>query len=276
MTSVTREMIRDALDRFNIEKESVLLVHSSLKALGHIEGGADAVIDSLRETVSAGTLVMPTLSQKNWETVFEDWSLDRPSDTGYITEVFRLREDSLRSDNATHSVAAAGRHAGDIVGGDPRGGARFGIFGDYCFSSQSPWQRMFDSRSRYGVNCYALFWGVSMKYHTFKHFSEYRFVEWALERIGDPEKRLMMRNKLTSYDRFAERPLVWPFYSSHDFQQRLEEKGIARKVALGDGELILCDVFDAVCETDRALREESATMLSGAGLDWYNEAMLYW
>lgn len=279
MATLTKEVINEALTQFGIESDSILLVHSSLKALGRIEGGADTVIDALRETVSDGTLVMPTLSQKNWETVFEDWSLDRPSDTGLITETFRLREGSLRSDNATHSVAASGKHAADIVGGDPKGGARYGIFGDYCFSSESPWQRMFDSRERYGVKAYVMFWGVTMKYHTFKHFSEYRFVEWVLNNIPDAQNREMMKDKLAHYGKIAEGPLVWPFYNSYDFQLRLEKLGLVKKIPLGEGEVICCDIFDAVTETDRALRENSEEILglgNKAGLAWYLEARKYW
>ena len=279
MSELTKDVIIDALKAFEIESDSILLVHSSLKALGHIEGGADTVIDSLHSTVPNGTLVMPTLSQKNWETVFQDWSLDRPSDTGLITEIFRRREGSLRSDNATHSVAASGKHAADIVGGDPKGGARCGIFGDFCFSSESAWQRMYDSRQRYGVKAYVMFWGVTMKYHTFKHFVEYRFVEWVLEKISDPEKREMMKNKLACYERFAERPIVWPFYNSYEFQLQLEEKGMVKKIALGEGDIICCDIFDTVNETDKAFREEDPKLFetaNRAGLEWYFEAKKYW
>ena len=279
MTILTKDTINNALNSFEIEKNSILLVHSSLKALGYIEGGADTVIDSLSELVPNGTLVMPTLSQKNWETVFEDWSLDRPSDTGFITETFRLREGSLRSDNATHSVAASGKHASDIVGGDPKGGERYGIFGNFCFSSESPWQRMYDSRERYGVKAYVMFWGCTMKYHTFKHFSEYRFVEWVLNKIPDAENREMMKDKLACYGKPWNDAIVWPFYSSLMFQQRLEELGIAKKIAVGNGEIICCDIFDAVSETDSALRENTEEILGAqnkAGLDWYLEARKYW
>jgi len=113
---LTKEMLTQALACFGIEKDSILLVHSSLKALGQIEGGAQTVIAALEETVCDGTLVMPTLSQQNWETVFEDWHMDRPSDVGYITECFRKQKGSLRSDDPTHSVAARGKHAARIVG----------------------------------------------------------------------------------------------------------------------------------------------------------------
>ena len=139
---------------------------------------------------------------------------------------------------------------------------------------------MYDSRERYGVKSYVMFWGCTMKYHTFKHFSEYRFVEWVLDRIADPEKKDMMREKLTSYEKFAERPLVWPFYRSYDFQLELEKLGIAKKISLGEGEIVCCDVFDAVSETDRALRGERGEKMlrlgNPAGLEWYLEAKKYW
>ena len=63
------------------------------------------------------------------------------------------------------------------------------------------------------------------------------------------------------------------------FQQRLEELGIAKKIAIGNGEIICCDIFDAVSETDRALRENTEEILGAqnkAGLDWYLEARKYW
>ena len=40
-----------------------VIVHSSLSALGHVEGGADTVIDALKELLTEeGTLLFPALS----------------------------------------------------------------------------------------------------------------------------------------------------------------------------------------------------------------------
>ena len=122
--------MRAALDSFGIEKDSIILTHSSLKAPGVTEDGPDGVIKAISDTVPDGTVVFPTLSQKNWSTVFEDWHMDRPSDVGLISETFRTQEGSLRSNNATHSVAARGVHASDIVSGPHDKGARFGIFAE--------------------------------------------------------------------------------------------------------------------------------------------------
>lgn len=37
-----------------------LKVHASMRAIGEIEGGADTLIDALKETVPEGLLVIPT------------------------------------------------------------------------------------------------------------------------------------------------------------------------------------------------------------------------
>ncbi len=272
---LTKEMLVEALKGFHIEKNSILLVHSSLKSLGKIDGGAETVIAALRQTVCEGTLVMPTLSSKNWDTVFEDWSMDRPSDTGLITETFRLQKGTYRSDNETHSVAASGVHARDLTAGKKGVGARYGIFGDYCFSTQSAWQRMYDSRTRYGVKAYVLFWGVSMLYNTFKHFAEYRLVEELLSGVQDEKTRTALKAELSHYP-FppVAKPweLVWPFYDSLAYQDVLLKRGIAKKIAVGEGELLCTDVFDSVNAVEKDLRERSKEMLYEKAYAWVEKA----
>lgn len=269
---LTKEFLLESLTPLNIEKDSILLVHSSLKSLGMIDGGAETVISVLEALIPEGTLVMPTLSQKNWDTVFEDWHMDRPSDTGLITEVFRKQSGSLRSDNATHSVAARGRLAHDLVSGNPTVGARFGVFGNYCFSHESPWQRMYESRIRYGAKAYVLFWGVDMMYHTFKHFCEYRFVEEILNGIPNPKEREAIKNQLTGYPWPKDMSLLWPFYNSQEFAQRLFKLGLLKRLSVGNGEIFCCDIFECVNATDEALRNDTANMLSPEAYAWYLEA----
>ena len=269
---LTKDYLIQKLLTLDIEPDSVLLVHSSLKSLGIIDGGPETVISALEAVIPDGTLVMPTLSQKNWDTIFEDWHLDRPSEVGLITEVFRKQCGSLRSDNATHSVAARGRDASEIVGGDPFAGARYGVFGNYCFSHESPWQRMYDSRERYGVKAYVLFWGVSMKYHTFKHFCEYRFVEDVLSGIEDHVSREEMKNRLSGYPWKKGVPLLWPFYDSEKFTEKLEDNGLIKRISVGNGEILCADIFDCVNATDHALRTNTENMISKEVCEWYLDA----
>ena len=273
--TVTKEDMNEALLALGFEKDSILLTHSSLKSLGKIEGGAPGVIEALWRAVPNGTLVFPTLSQKNWSTVFEDWHMDRPSDVGLISETFRTQEGSLRSNNATHSVAARGVHASDIVSGPHDKGARFGIFGFYSFSHYSPWQKMYDSREKYGVRAYVLFWGVSMMYNTFKHFCEYRFIEKILSDIRNDEEREALKSELGVYGNAkgtTEETIMWPFYNSEKFSEVLLAEGIAKKVDLGEGSLIACDIFDMVNRTERALAEDTENMLHPRIYEWVKRA----
>ena len=273
--TVTKKDMRDALDALGIERDAILLTHSSLKSPGITEGGAEGVIAAIEATVPDGTVVFPTLSQKNFERAFEDWSLDRPSDVGTITETFRLQAGSLRSDNPTHSVAARGKYAADLVKDHACGKIRYGVFGDLCFGYESPWQRMFDSRTRYGVRCYVLFWGVDSVYNTFKHFAEYRLTEELLDALSDDGRREYFKARLLHKPETTPpegESQVWPFYHAKTLEGELFEAGIARKVPLGNSELLIFDIYEMMTYTERLLRTSPERILHDrAVLDWIDE-----
>ena len=67
---VSRADMRAALDSFGIEKDAIILTHSSLKSCGKIEDGAEGVIDAIVNTVPDGTVVFPALVHTNWATVY--------------------------------------------------------------------------------------------------------------------------------------------------------------------------------------------------------------
>lgn len=276
---VTMEDMRRALDAFGIEKDGILLTHSSLKALGHIQGGPEAVIQAIEDTVPQGTVVFPTLSQKNFHTALEDWTMDRPSDVGVITETFRLQPGSLRSDNPTHSVAARGKHAEDLVSGHATGRGRYSPFCDLSFGYESPWQRIFDSNTRYGVPSYALMWGVSTARNTLKHFAEHRSVERLLSAIPDGEKRRAMTLELKHNPPVAPPEgveQIYPFFKARLVEPMLFERGIARRVALGQGSLILCHVQTMVLFMEDMLENHPEQIIEDPKVaDWFLRAKKY-
>ena len=67
---VSRADMRAALDALHIEKDAILLTHSSLKSCGKIEGGAEGVIDAIVDTVPDGTVVFPALVHTNWADIW--------------------------------------------------------------------------------------------------------------------------------------------------------------------------------------------------------------
>ena len=266
--------MRAALDSFGIEDDSIILTHSSLKAPGITEDGADGVIKAIMDTVPNGTVVFPTLSQKNWGTVYQDWHLNRPSDVGFISETFRRDYSTHRSDNATHSVAARGKPAKEITEGHALSPERFCLFGNYCFSQNSPWQKMYDSRTNYGVRAYVLFWGVNMRYNTLKHLAEARFVEYTLGQIRDNKKREAVKAKVSRYPYNSTEPgFFWPFYSSENFMTTLEEEGLLRRAKLGKSELILCDIFEATARVEKAMIETPEKIFGAHVIEWIKIAL---
>ncbi len=129
---VTKGQVIQDLRKLGIEKGEVILVHSSLKSIGFVEGGTETVIDALMETVGThGTLAMPCLSLSGpmVETLEHSSIFDpkrTPSTVGAITEAFRKRQGVHRSIHPTHSISAWGAKAEWITSGHENAGTNFG------------------------------------------------------------------------------------------------------------------------------------------------------
>jgi len=111
------EAIVTNLADLGVRRGDLLLVHSSLKALGPVPGGPEIVILGLLAALGArGTLLLPALS---YASVSENQPRFDPASTpvcvGAIPEHFRTRACTLRSVHPTHSVCAAGAKASEIV-----------------------------------------------------------------------------------------------------------------------------------------------------------------
>ena len=59
---VTKQQLKTALRELGVEQGMILEVHTSLSSFGELEGGANAVIDTLKELVTEeGSIFMPAL-----------------------------------------------------------------------------------------------------------------------------------------------------------------------------------------------------------------------
>ncbi len=124
------------LAALGVEPGMVLVVHSSLKSLGWVNGGPVAVILALEQVLGPeGTLVMPTHSgdlsdpanwvappvpESWWETIRATMPAYDPTLTptyymGVIPETFRKQEGVMRSEHPTASFAVWGKHTHQIV-----------------------------------------------------------------------------------------------------------------------------------------------------------------
>lgn len=108
-------IIMDLVNQFyklGLRQGDCFILHSSLRSIGYIEGGADIVIDAILEVVGPkGTLMVPTFTPRC--SLFD--VCKTPSEMGLITETLRRRPQAFRSWHPTHSVAAIGYSAEDLT-----------------------------------------------------------------------------------------------------------------------------------------------------------------
>ncbi|WNR46835.1 AAC(3) family N-acetyltransferase [Paenibacillus roseipurpureus] len=111
---LTQQALIESFRRIGIQQGKPIVVHSSLRSLGPVDGGADTVLDALLAYLGKdGLLIMPTFTYDN-----PGFDPDKSKSlTGALTEVFRKRSPSVRSLHPTHSVAASGKEAARICEG---------------------------------------------------------------------------------------------------------------------------------------------------------------
>jgi aminoglycoside 3-N-acetyltransferase len=157
---VTQQSLVAALRRLGVKPGGILLVHSSLSALGFVAGGARAVIRALIESIGPeGTLVLPTHSWEQMEGGCRTFDVRRtPSCVGVIPEMFRSLPAAIRSLHPTHSVAASGPAASWLVEGHEYARTPCG--------AETPYLRALDR------DCQILFLGVDLRCNTAFHTIE--------------------------------------------------------------------------------------------------------
>jgi aminoglycoside N3'-acetyltransferase len=96
-------------DQVGLKEGDTLMLHSSYKSLGGVHGGAEVVIDALRESVGeGGTVLFPTFNFQSWtETHYFDRS-ETPSNMGILTELARRRAEAIRTPHPIYSFAVLG------------------------------------------------------------------------------------------------------------------------------------------------------------------------
>lgn len=231
---VTRADVARAAREVGIVPGDTVFFHSSLSSMGTVIGGADAVIDGFLDAVGPeGTVAVPTLC--NWKPeeqhlVFERWDPETtPSYVGRITETLRLRPEALRSDHATHSVAAIGARAAELTRDHGAGGLRPGPFSPTAFARESPWERLVQWNAAY------CFIGVTFIVCTLVHYVEAVLAERAVQRAA-PERREEILGAMAGWMKPG--PFPWMRIPDREVIERLlAEEGIVRYGRIGSATL---------------------------------------
>lgn len=267
---VTKQDVIQAAKTLGIENGDVILIHSSFKSLGEVENGADTVVSGFREAVGeTGTVVFPTLCQKDWEHVYENWNIDAESDVGYLTNYFRKLPEAKRSNQATHSVAAIGCKAAYLTQTHGQSGLRYGIFGDTPFAADSPWEKM------YRMNAKVLFIGVGIRKCTFRHYAEYCFMEERLKNISQRPDYEALKAQVWHYDRWNDRG-VWPHVDSEYVEKVLEQEHKIKRVPCGEAVIMAVSSADFVNKARHLLEVRDINVFAVDKKMWDVQQTLDW
>ena len=174
---VTEERLRQDLRSIGVAAGATLIVHSSLKSLGWVLGGAPTVVRALINVIGDEShLVMPAASPQCADPVtwrepkippawLEDmrkhlplFDVDTtPTTLGAIAETFRNWPETVRSHHPLESVCARGPHATEIVRDHPLA---------FSEGPGSPFARLHD------LDSLILLLGVGFNRCTALHFAE--------------------------------------------------------------------------------------------------------
>lgn len=242
----TKDNLKQQLKEMGLKETDNLMLHSSMKAIGNTENGADTVIDAFMEYLSQGLFMMPA---HTWKQMNEEYNIfdpkTEPACVGIIPNIFLKKKNVVRSLHPTHSIAAYGINAEEFIKGEENMTTPCGIGG--C------WNRLYD------INAKILLAGVTHIRNTYIH---------AIEEVFDVPERFTKKPtlfKIKMPDGNLKEVNMYRHYNpktahiSESFDKMLDgyfETGAAQKVKFGNAECILCDAVKLFEVTEKILKKE--------------------
>ena len=234
------------LEKMGLKHTDKVMIHSSMKAIGEVEGGADTVLDAVMEYFSQGLVMMAT---HTWKQMSRDYHIfdpeTEPACVGILPNLFRQRAGVYRSLHPTHSIAAYGVGAGEYVKGEENLSTPCAPEG--CFG------RLRD------IGAYILLIGVTHARNTYIHSVEESFQ--VPGRFTDQPTVFQVKLPDGSFKDVE----MYRHYNAREehisdtfdkFTDGYYELGAARKVRFGDAECILCDAAKMYEATGRILERD--------------------
>ncbi len=215
-----RERLAQDISGLGLGRGDVVLVHSSLKAVGWIEPDTSALVEAFRDVLGeSGTLVAPTLvpALRGLRPLFD--LHESPSEMGTLTEIVRKWPGARRSDHPTHSVAAIGRLAGSITASHGQAHGPNSPWGPKALGFDTPWDRLRE------MNAWVLLLGVGFNRCTILHHAQARYKQ---EHLGITKET------------------PWPDFDFALMGEYLESAGIVRSGAIGNATCKLARAGDII------------------------------
>ncbi|ULO06714.1 AAC(3) family N-acetyltransferase [Paenibacillus sp. 19GGS1-52] len=227
----TKASLLKQLQKLELDPQGTILVHSSLKSIGEVQGGADTVLDALVEYMRDGLLVLPTHTWAYINANNPRFSvLDSPSCVGILPELFRSRKGVIRSWHPTHSVAALGADAVEFTAGAE-------LWDTPC-ARGSVWGKLLDRKAD------IVLLGVDLRRNTFIHGIE-EWVDIPGRMTDEPEQLYTVTPDGTVLSVPSRRHcgLSWSqhFWKVDDV---LYEGGAMRKGSFGDAVVRVCGTVE--------------------------------
>lgn len=249
-----KQQLKDQLESMGLKGDETILIHSSMKAIGAVDGGADTVLDAWMEYFKDGLLLLPT---HTWKTVNADNPVYNPYTTpscvGLLTNMFMKRDGVIRSLHPTHSMSGYGKNAAEYLAGE-----------EYNNTPCTP-GGCYDRLKEVGGK--VLLVGVGHERNTYIHSVEEvlnvpnRLSDMPMELVIELQEESNNSGKLPPYNRddgwkkhtdnkLYRKVYVRKHYNakqphiSEDFvklNQIFLDRGVVRKVKFGDADSLLCD-----------------------------------
>lgn len=259
----TKINLMNDLQNMGLKPIDTIMVHSSMKAIGSVEGGADTVIDAFMEYFAEGLFMMPT---HTWAQMSAEHSLFdpevEPACVGILPNIFRQRDGVVRSLHPTHSIAAYGPGAVAYIEGE-----------DEMTTPCQPggcWSRLLE------VEAKILMLGCTHIRNTFIH---------AVEELLEVPERLTEKPvdfQIKMPDGSIKDVAVHRHYNriqahiSEEYDKLMQafyDCGAAKNVKFGDADCILCDAKKIYEVTKKVLSHEINCLIDREEIprEWWME-----
>lgn len=237
--TVTKEEIKSALVELGVTPGMMLEVHSSLRSFGNVKGGAETVIDALKETVTEeGSIFMPALRlSREMEPTEEDRKLgikvkikvldrdEKKTAMGIIADTFRSLPGTFTG-NDVISTSGWGKYGKEaLIGGL-----------DYAIHNGG-------KAILFGVDIYKLTAMHYMEVYTPKEINEKFAPGEEVNKVYPPEQWFIE----TGHP---------PLKAWYTIQNMAYKKGLIKETYIGNCKVMFFDIWDVVSIYEAELKRD--------------------